>query len=304
MARNCPQRNTVNTSGRAGKAPGIRNNAIRLGPSDLAQLEQLADASEAMESLTLASMAILPDRELVDEVPSAVGDSSEVNSDDGEDSGTGSLGSESDTEIEINYTNSQPGAAPTNQRHDGVEGLPRFMTTSLMEDPITVRVEFVLQASAPYEGDGSAPRQNQGEGRFVSYQVTGRRWLVWDSWWVDTEGEEEHFLSLDRVLHPSFNVAGWYHKIRKKRARPRGPNFFDDNDNFPDDHARRDWGIMDIIPARVLWDITNLPVWCCAQRPGDPDPTMLQRNAACPKDFTRKVPRLVVVVVRINGHPN
>jgi hypothetical protein len=303
MARNCPQRNTVNASGRTGQAPGVRNNAIRLGPSDLAQLEQLADASEAIESLTLGSMAILPDQEWVDEVPSTVGDSSEIDSDDSEGSDAGSLSSEDDTELEINYTDGQPGAAPISQRRNGVEGLPRFMTISLMEDPIAARVEFVLQASAPYAGDGSAPRRDQGEGRFVSYQVTGRQWLVWDSWWVDTEGEEEHFLSLERVLRPSFNVAGWYRKIRKKRAHPRGPNFFDDDDNFPDDHARRDWGVMNVIPARALWDITNLPIWCCAQRLGDPDPATIQRNAARLKDFTRKVPRPVVVVVRINGHP-
>ena len=303
MARNCPQRNTVSTSGRAGQAPGVRNNAIRLGPSDLAQLEQLADASEAMESLTLASMVILPDQGWLDEVPSTVGYSSEVDSDDSEGSDILSLGSDGDTEIEINYTNGQPGAAPTNQRHDSVESLPQFLTTSLMEDPIAARVEFVLQANVPYEGDESAPRRDQGEGRFVSYQVTGRQWLVWDPWWVDTEGEEEHFLSLDRVLHPSFNVVGWYRKIREKRAHPQGPNFFDDDDEFPDNHAQRDWGVMNIIPVRALWDITNLPIWCCAQRLGDLDPATVQRNATHLKDFTRKVPRLVVVVVRINGHP-
>ena len=60
---------------------------------------------------------------------------------------------------------------------------------------------------------------------------------------------------------------------------------------------------MNVIPTRALWDITNLPVWCCAQQLGDPDPATLQRNAARTKDFTQKVPRPVVVVVRINGHP-
>ena len=82
-----------------------------------------------------------------------------------------------------------------------------------MQDPIGAQVEFVLEASVSYAGDNSAPHQDQGGGRFVCYQVAGQQGLVWDSWWVDTKGEEEHFLSLDRVLRQSFNVAGWYHKI-------------------------------------------------------------------------------------------
>ena len=80
MARNCPQRNTINTTGKTGHAPGIRNNAIRLDPSDLAQLEQLADASESLESLTLAPMATLPGLGNLDDFPSLFDDESETSS--------------------------------------------------------------------------------------------------------------------------------------------------------------------------------------------------------------------------------
>ena len=103
-------------------------------------------------------MVILPGQEWLDEVPSTVSDSLEAGSDDSEDSDTVSLDSDDDTEIEINYTNGQPRVAPINQHHNGAEGLPRFMTTSLMEDPITAWVEFVLQANVPYTGDDLEPR--------------------------------------------------------------------------------------------------------------------------------------------------
>jgi hypothetical protein len=145
---------------------------------------------------------------------------SEVGSEDNSDDDDGSEDSDGETEVEINYTNGQPGAAPATQHQDGTESLPRFTTTSLMEDPIGARVEHILDASTPYAGDDSAPRRDQDGGRFVCYQIAGRQWLVWDSWWVDTEGEDEHFLSLDHVLHQRFNVAGWYHKIRRKKAHP------------------------------------------------------------------------------------
>jgi transposase InsO family protein len=311
MARNCPQRNTINATGKSGQAPGIRNNAIRLGGNDLVQLEQLADATESIESLTLGSM-VLPsgsETESFDDLPDLLdGIDSELDSESGNDSDAGSEDSDDETEVEINYTNGQPGAAPTEQRRDGTEGLPRFTTTSLMEDPIGARIEFILEASVPYAGDGLAPHRDQGGGRFVSYQIAGRQWLVWDSWWVDTEGEEEHFLSLDRVLHQSFNVAGWYHKIRKKRAHPRGPNFFDDDDDFPgfpDDHTQRGQGTVSVDPVWATQDIANHlePVWCCSQRFGDPEPATVQRNAARLKGFTRKVPRPVVVIAKVNGHP-
>ena len=295
MARNCPQRNTVNTMGITGHAPGIWNNTIRLGPSDLAQLEQLASASKSLESLTLAPMAILPGLGNLDDIPGLFDDGSETSSDNGGNSNPGSLGSDDDTEIEVNYNSGQPGAAPTNQRRDGVESLPRFMTTSLMEDPIGAQVEF----NVPYDSDSSAPRQDQGGGRFVSYRVTGRRWLVWDSWWADTE--EEHFLSLDRVLHQSFNLGRWYRKIWRKRAHPRDPtSSMIMTTSQMTVHNATPVGSHERHP---VWDITNLPIWCCAQWLGDPDPATIQRNAARTKDFTRKVPRPVVVVVRINGHP-
>ena len=124
MARNFPQHNTVNTSGKSRHTPGVRNNAIRLGPSDLAQLEQLADASESLESPTLVPMAILPGLGSLNDIPGLLDEGSETGSSDEGDWDAGSLGSDDDTEVEINYTNGQPGAAPTSQRRDGVNSLP------------------------------------------------------------------------------------------------------------------------------------------------------------------------------------
>ena len=169
-------------------------------------------------------------------------------------------------------------------------------------------MEFILEVSVPYADDDVTPRRDQEGGRFVSYQIAGRRWLVWDSWWVDTEGEEEHFLSLNRVLHQSFNVAGWYHKIRNKKAYPRGPNFFDDEDDFPellDDRTPSGWGILWEDQSEETQDIVDLSetISCCAQRPEDPDPATVQRNATRLKGFTRKVPRPIVVVTKVNGQP-
>ena len=312
IARNCPQRNVIGGTSKSGQAPGVRNNAIRLSAEEMIEIEQLADATESIESLTLGSMSVLFGSENLDEPPELLNvASSELGFVSGSAAGADPIasGEDSDNEtIELNYNNGQPGAAPVGHRANSEEGLPRFSTTTLMEDPIGARVEFILEASVPYADDDVAPRRDQEGGRFVSYQIAGRRWLVWDSWWVDTEGEEEHFLSLNRVLHQSFNVAGWYHKIRNKKAYPRGPNFFDDEDDFPellDDRTPSGWGILWEDQSEETQDIVDLPetISCCAQRPEDPDPATVQRNATRLKGFTRKVPRPIVVVAKVNGQP-
>jgi hypothetical protein len=87
-------------------------------------------------------------------------------------------------------------------------------------------------------------------------------------------------------------------------VNPRGPNFFDDDNDFSGEYAERMWGESNMIAPRILRELRNTPVRvaCRAQSFMDNGPHMLQRNAAKTKDFTRKVPKPIVVVVNVNEH--
>ena len=140
IARNCPQRNVIGGTSKSGQAPGVRNNAIRLSAEEMIDIEQLADATESIESLTLGSMSVLFGSENLDEPHELLNvASSELGFVSGSAAGADPIasGEDSDNEtIELNYNNGQPGAAPVGHRANSEEGLPRFSTTTLMEDPI------------------------------------------------------------------------------------------------------------------------------------------------------------------------
>jgi hypothetical protein len=167
MSRNCPENNVVHNSGRSDRPPGIRNNALDIDLNELTLVEELADATETLENLTLSSMIVAAESQ--------------------EDEGIGS----------DSFGETQAVAERI--------FLPRFRGLEQMEDPIGVRVEMILDAHAPFPGDENAPgRYGQGS-RFVCYQVLDRNWLVMDSWWMTEEGDS--LLNLDQVLHPLFDVA-------------------------------------------------------------------------------------------------
>jgi len=167
------------------------------------------------------------------------------------------------------------------------EPLPRFTTINRIEDPLGARVEDILEANAPYPGDENAPnREGQRGGRFVCYQVLNRRWLVMDSWWLS---DDDITLGLDQLLHPRFDVAGWYARYRAPHRR--GPNFFDDGDDFPGDDFpddNPDWqgGELNVLSSHEYLEVVDVD--CMAQNLGFCDPLTLQRNAAKTKDFNER----------------
>jgi hypothetical protein len=166
--------------------------------------------------------------------------------------------------------------------------LPRFRTSNRIEDPLGARVEEVLERNAPYPGDDIAPNKDPTSGRFVCYQVLNREWVVWDLWW--TTEEDGFVLNLDQLLHPRFDVAGWFKKMRQEHSSP-GPSQSKD-DEFPENLLTEFWkqaGVTGLV--------------CMAQKIDGTSPRSVQRNASRAKDFARKVPKPIVVVIKVNDKP-